>query len=878
MDKKILYLIDGNSLMFRAYYATIDYRTGAMMRTTDGRYTNALYGFCSMLHRRLIEDVDYVFVAFDAGSQTFRHQSYDEYKATRKPLPDELRTQIPYIKQYLDIMNVKREESDMYEADDLLASVARKFYRDFDEIRIITGDRDLLQLVNGRVKVFLTKQGIRELDEYNADNFQVKTGITPAQVADYKGLVGDASDNLPGIKGIGPKTALQLLERYQTLENIIAHVDELPAGVRARLEENKDVGIRCKELATLKLDVEVDFSADELKFPKYDFQALFEFFREFEFDSFLKQMEKDKPVAESEPPLIITEANADVKELLKGEAYIIPEIFTSNYYTGEFLGLGVVVGEKRLFFPGAVVAQNQDLKNYLEDGKRAKKTYDYKSLYSVLKRAGIEIANVEFDLLLAAYLVNPAFAADDFKKTVDNFRFNDIPYYDNIYGANKKMKIPDTEVYARYSVDKCELIRELEAELIAEIERNNLTGLYRIEMNLSEVLAEIELSGLLLDIYRLDEIGRAFALKAEESAEKVYQVAGERFNINSPKQLGEILFEKLRLPHGKRTKTGFSTNSDVLEKLQSDYPIARYILEYRAYNKLITTYVNGLKEVIDDKNYIHPLYRQALTVTGRLSSIEPNIQNMPVRTEEGQLIREVFISRFPDGYILSADYSQIELRILAHLSGEEKMLAAFNDDIDFHALTASQIFDVDLPDVTKDMRRTAKAINFGIIYGMSAWGLSEAINISQSEANVYINKYFENFSKVKTYLDGIIEEAKEKGYTRTILNRRRYIPEINSPNANIRAFGERTAMNAPIQGSAADIIKIAMVRIAKKLKEMNLKSVLIAQVHDELVFDCPPQEIDAVKALVQKEMTEAIDLNVKLTAEVNIGRNWAEAK
>jgi DNA polymerase-1 len=531
-----------------------------------------------------------------------------------------------------------------------------------------------------------------------------------------------------------------------------------------------------------------------------------------------------------------------------------------------------------LFFPGAVVAQNQDLKNYLEDGKRAKKTYDYKSLYSVLKRAGIEIANVEFDLLLAAYLVNPAFAADDFKKTVDNFRFNDIPYYDNIYGANKKMKIPDTEVYARYSVDKCELIRELEAELIAEIERNNLTGLYRIEMNLSEVLAEIELSGLLLDIYRLDEIGRAFALKAEESAEKVYQVAGERFNINSPKQLGEILFEKLRLPHGKRTKTGFSTNSDVLEKLQSDYPIARYILEYRAYNKLITTYVNGLKEVIDDKNYIHPLYRQALTVTGRLSSIEPNIQNMPVRTEEGQLIREVFISRFPDGYILSADYSQIELRILAHLSGEEKMLAAFNDDIDFHALTASQIFDVDLPDVTKDMRRTAKAINFGIIYGMSAWGLSEAINISQSEANVYINKYFENFSKVKTYLDGIIEEAKEKGYTRTILNRRRYIPEINSPNANIRAFGERTAMNAPIQGSAADIIKIAMVRIAKKLKEMNLKSVLIAQVHDELVFDCPPQEIDAVKALVQKEMTEAIDLNVKLTAEVNIGRNWAEAK
>lgn len=878
MDKKILYLIDGNSLMFRSYYATIDYRTGQMMRTTDGRYTNALFGFCAMLHRRLIEDVEYAFVAFDAGSKTFRHQSYDEYKATRKPLPDELRMQIPYIKQYLDVMKVKRKESDMFEADDLLASVARKFRDDFDELRIITGDRDMLQLVDDRVKVYLTKQGIRELDEYNADNFFEKMGITPAQIPDYKGLVGDTSDNLPGIKGIGPKTALQLLERYQTLENIIAHSEKLPAGVQAKIAENKDVGLWCKELATLRQDADIDFTVDELKFPGYDYQELFDFFRAFEFESFLKQLEKDKPAVESELPKIITDAKADLSGLLNQDAYIVPEVFSANYYTGEFLGLGVVIGKDRLFFPRDVVVQNKDLKAYLENGTYRKKTYDYKTLYSVLKRAGITIVGVSFDLLLAAYLLNPAYAADDFKKTVDNFHPSAIPYYDNVYGANTKMKIPDIEVYARYSADKCELIRELEAEMIAEMEKRELEGLFKIELELSEVLAEMELSGLLVDLYRLEETGRKFARKADESAEKVYAEAGERFNINSPKQLGEILFEKLRLPHGKRMKTGFSTNSDVLEKLQNDYPIARHILEYRAYNKLITTYVNGLKEVADKDGFIHPLYKQALTLTGRLSAVEPNIQNMPVRTDEGQLIREVFVSRFPGGVILSADYSQIELRILAHLSGEEKMIEAFNHNIDFHALTASQIFDVDLDTVTRDMRRTAKAINFGIIYGMSAWGLSEAINITPLEANIYINKYFDNYAKIKTYLDGVISEAKEKGYTQTILNRRRYIPEISSSNTNIRNFGERTAMNAPIQGSAADIIKIAMVRIARRFREEKLKSLLIAQVHDELVFDCRPEEVDAVKAIVEKEMTEAVDLKVKLTAEVNTGRNWAEAK
>ncbi|MDD4077201.1 MAG: DNA polymerase I [Bacilli bacterium] len=876
MNKKILFLIDGNSLMFRSYYATA--YTGNLMKTKAGVYTNALYGFCNMLHRRLIEEADYAFVAFDAGSQTFRHQSFTDYKATRKPLPDELKMQIPYIKQYLDIMNVKRKESDMYEADDIIASVAYKFYQNFDEIRIITGDRDLLQLVNDKVKVYLTKRGIAELDEYNHNNFQDKAGVIPEQITDYKGMVGDPSDNLPGIRGIGEKTALKLLEQYHSLENIIKHIEEFPTRIKTLILKNKKMGLRCKELATLKQDVELGCSIDDLKFDDYDHEQLVEFFRQVEFYSFLKRMEKEIIVSEKSLPTIINDANADLKAMLNSDAYINAEVFSANYYSGEFLGLSIVTAKKSLFFPKCMIEKNQDLKEYLENPTYAKKTYDYKMLYSVLRRLGIEIANVDFDLLLAAYLINPSYAADDFKKTVDNFCSNDLSYYDNIYGANTKMRIPKIDIYARYSVDKGLIIKELETKLKSEIDKMELTRLYNIELMLSMVLAKVELNGLLIDIYRLDEIGRELTFKAEDYAEKVYQIANEQFNINSPKQLGEILFEKLHIPHGRKTKTGFSTSSDVLEKLAVDYPIARYVLEYRAYNKLITTYVNGLKEVIDENRFIHPIYKQALTATGRLSAVEPNIQNMPVRTEEGQSIREVFVSRFTNGYILSADYSQIELRVLAHLSQDEKMIKAFNESIDFHALTASQIFEVDLEAVTKEMRRTAKAINFGIIYGMSAWGLSEAINITPLEANIYINKYFYNYDKVKVYLDSLIEGAKTDGYTKTILNRRRYIPEIVSTNANLRSFGERTAMNAPIQGSAADIIKVAMIRIDQKMTETKLKSLMIAQVHDELVFDCSPDEVEIMKRIILKEMTEAVTLKVRLTAEVNIGRNWAEVK
>ncbi|NLD26186.1 MAG: DNA polymerase I [Acholeplasmataceae bacterium] len=870
--KKIT-LIDGNSLMFRSYYATA-YR-GELMKTKDGIFTNALYGFCNMLNS-LLGEVEYAFVAFDAGKQTFRHQEYDAYKGTRKPLPDELRMQIPYIKKYLDLLRIPRFENLDYEADDLIASVANAMYDQVDEIRIITGDKDLLQLVNDKIKVCLTRKGIGELEEYNSENFFEKTQLTPSQIIDYKGLVGDTSDNLPGIKGIGEKTAIKLLSEYKTLEGIIAEAENIGGKTATLIKENSETGMMCKRLATLIRDINLAFSLADLKIGEYDIEALAAFYREMEFNSFLKKMNKAKSDHQEGNLEIISDDYADLE--LHGDACIIAEVFKENYYTGQFLGLSLVFSDHQYFFPVTSVIKNQGLKKYLEDERYSKSTFDYKKLYVVLRKHNLNIRNVSFDLMLAAYLLNPAYGSDDFKITADNFCTNSLPYYENVYGANTKMAIPSLETYAGYSVSKGMLLSKIQPQLKEEINKYEMQDLFRMEMELSPVLGKMEIDGLRIDLDRLNAIGEELSEKANGIAQEIYAIAGEEFNINSTKKLGEILFEKMHLPHGKKNKTGFSTNSDVLEKLAVDYPIAKMILEYRAYTKLVNTYVNGLKEVVDNDSFLHPLYKQALTQTGRLSSVEPNIQNMPIRTEEGQVIREAFISRFPGGKIMSADYSQIELRILAHLAADEKMIAAFNNDIDFHSQTAGVIYDLPLDKITKDMRRTAKAINFGIIYGMSAWGLSENLGITPLEANIYINKYFDTYARVKAFLDEIVAKAKTDGYTKTLFNRRRYIPEINSTNQNLRAFGERTAMNAPMQGSAADIIKIAMNRISRRLEAENMRALMIAQVHDELIFDTPLDEEEKLRELVKTEMENAVRLKIKLVVEVDSGDNWANAK
>ena len=868
-------LIDGNSLMFRSYYATA--YTGNLMKTKEGVYTNALFGFCNMLTKLLEDDYDYAFVAFDAGKKTFRHQQFTEYKGTRKQLPDELRVQIPIIKEYLDILNIKRLEDFDFEADDLIASASEMLNDGNNDIYVISGDKDLLQLVKGKINVCLTKKGVGELDVYNEENFKEKMGFEPLQILDYKGLVGDTSDNLPGIKGVGEKTAIKLINQYGSLEGIYEHINELKGKTQEMFINGKDIAFTCKYLATLRKDANIVYKKDDLKIVSPNREKLVDFFTKYEFASLLKRIQKEEMNDALVEQKEIVISNDFSKEDFD-DGYIVPEVFKSNYYNGDFLGISLILGDKKLFFTKEDIINNKLLKEYLEDEKYKKRTFDYKMLYFVLSRLGIEIKGVDFDLLLASYLINPSFANDDFHQVASNFSNNGIPYYDNIYGANTKMAIPSIEVYSNYSLQKALFLMDNYGNILKTIIEEELEYLFDIEMKLSVVLANMENVGLKIDVNKLDNVGKIFEDKIKSIAEDIYFIAGEEFNINSPKQLGEVLFEKLHLPHGKKNKTGFSTSVEVLEKLSKDFVIAKDVLEYRAYSKLVSTYINGLKEVKDENDFIHPLYKQALTQTGRLSSVEPNIQNMPVRTETGQVIREAFISRFDNGVILTSDYSQVELRVLAEMSKDPKMIESFINNIDFHSQTASELYEVSLDDVTKDMRRTAKAINFGIIYGMSAWGLSETIDITPIEANMYINKYFDTYSKAKECLDEFINSSKKLGYSKTLFNRRRYIPEVNSDNGNLRSFGERTAMNSPIQGTAADIIKIAMVDIYEEMKKQKLKSLMIAQVHDELIFDCVEEELELVRKIVKEKMEGAVKLSVPLVADSNSGENWFIAK
>ena len=875
-------LIDGNSLMFRAYYATA--YTGNLMQNKNGLYTNAIFGFCNMIHKLVNEDFDKVFVAFDAGKQTFRHKQFDEYKGGRKPMPSEFKVQIPYIKQYLDIMNIKHFECLDYEADDLVAAYAVLSNEQGHDVKVVSGDKDLLQLAKGNITVALTKKGITELDEYTEYNFKEKMGFESYQVPDYKGLVGDSSDNLPGIKGIGEKTALKLLEQYDTLENIINSVNELKGKVQSSILENQEMGLICKKLATLKSDFEVPYSLEEISKQSPNYEELVSFFKTLEFNSFLRKIEKDiannnkndKKELIEEEIISVTIADKDYDFSNIKDSYIILETVKENYYNDEFIGLAILSEELKIkvFISYETIKENKSIKQYLE-GIYNKKTFDYKRLYVSLKRMDIEINNVTFDAMLATYLINPSYVNEDIKINLEHFVNTNLNYDESVYGKGAKTIIPELDIVASHSIKKAMALRNSVDEIMKNIKEYDQEQLLEIELKLSTILGNMEINGLKVDATVLKQIGEELSLKQKEVERKIYDIAGVEFNINSVKQLGEILFEKLSLPSGKKTKTGYSTNVEILEKLAPNFEIARLVLDYRAVSKIISTYVNGLFELMNENDFVHPLYKQALTQTGRLSSVNPNIQNMPIRTEMGQVIRKAFISRFENGKIMSSDYSQIELRVLAHMSNDEPMINSFNSSEDFHTNTASWLYEVNPKDVTKDMRRTAKAINFGIVYGMSAWGLSESINITPFEANMYIMKYFTTHHKVREFLDQIIIDAKNNGYTKTLYNRLRYIPELLSSNKNLASFGERTAMNAPIQGTAADIIKMAMVKVVDAMKGMN--SVLIAQVHDELLFDVYPGEEEQLQKVVKEAMESVVELKVPLLVECGIGNNWLES-
>lgn len=870
--KKVI-LLDGNSIMFRAYYATA--YTGNLMKTSTELYTNAVYGFINMISKVLeTPNLTHIFVAFDKGKKTFRHQAYADYKGGRKPMPEEFAMQIPFIKEYLDILKIKRLETDEYEADDLIGTMAYKLQNEFDEIIVISGDKDLLQLVNKNIKVCLTKKGITDLEEYNEDNFKTLMGFEPNQLIDYKGLIGDSSDNLPGISGIGPKTAVKLLEQYQTLENIIQNSSNLSGKLKENIEKEALIGLQSKSLATLETNALIDVSVDELKLQTPDLKKLRNFYEKLEFKSFIKKIvfdeEKSQPVKINK---FFNQIDLVINALKTTDTVSLEvELDQENYHNANLLGISLVINEQGYYLD----KEHLNNKKFIEllESKEIY-TIDAKKTYVSLKYYGITLNKISFDVFLSAYVINPSLATKDIKSVFENFVNTNLPYQEEIYGKKTIYIIDDQEKLANYSIDKCSYILEFKNSIDQKIAENHQEALlYEIELPLAKILGEVEITGFKVDTQKLQSVGEFFHQKMEQLEKEIWDLAGHSFNVASCKQLGVVLFEELNIAKGKKTKTGYSTTAEVLEELAKRHPLPKLVLEYRKYAKLYSTYVVGLLATIKDDSKVHTIFKQALTQTGRLSSTEPNIQNIPVRTEDGRIIRSMFIPESSDNVLVSADYSQIELRILAHVTNCSSMINTFNQGIDLHSSTASKIYGVEITNVTKDMRRIAKAVNFGIVYGMSDWGLSEELHISPKQANEFSTKYFAVFPEIKPYLDKCILECKKNGYTNTMFNRRRYIPDINSSNVALRNFSERASMNAPIQGTAADIMKIAMINVYNQLVKNDLKAKIVAQVHDELILDVPKNELEIVKTLLKQTMENVTQLLVELEIDIECGDNW----
>ena len=872
-------VVDGNSIMFRAYYATA--YTGNLMKTSSGIYTNAIYTFIVMMNKIMsIEGLTNIFIAFDKGKKTKRHQEYGDYKGTRTKMPEELAMQIPFIKEYLDVVGINRLELDDYEADDIVGTVAFRGKNIFDEVEIISGDRDLLQLVQDNIKVFLTKKGLTDLDEYNKDNFFEKLEFYPNQLIDYKGLIGDSSDNLPGIPGVGPKTATKLLKEFGTLENLVDNASLVKGKVGEQISTFKDQAIKTKHLATIYTDADFELDFESTKVVEPSKKALKQFYERFEFTSFIKRLgeitetsseETNEEKVSTDYEVVINPSSINLGN--SESAFVEVEISEENYHHVTLLGISLYANNTGYYFDKEHISES--LLNILKDESIKKNLIDSKKTITVLTKNNIEINNVAFDLTLSAYLVDPVLGTKEYNDIFEHFSCNGLGYQESVYGKKNPYVIANMEDVVNYSIKKCCYLKQAMPKILSNLEKTNtLDLLYNMELPLARVLSEVELNGFKIDKNRLDELGEIFNQKLKVLEENIYLMAGHEFNISSPKQLGVIIFEEMQLAKGKKNKTGYSTAADVLEKLAKKHPFPKMILEYRKYAKLVSTYINGLEEQVHEDGLVHTIFKQALTLTGRLSSTEPNIQNIPIRTEEGRLIRSAFVPRSEDGMLVSADYSQIELRVLASISNCKTMIEEINNGVDFHSSTAAKIFNIEINEVTKEMRRIAKAVNFGIVYGMSAYGLSEDLSISVIDAQNFINRYFEIYPEIKKYLNDVVNNTMETGYTKTLFNRRRYIPEIKNSNYNIQEFGKRTSMNAPIQGTAADIMKYAMIAVQKKLKELNLKSKMVAQVHDELIIDCVKEEVEIVSKILKETMSSVVDINVLLDVDVETGTNW----
>ncbi len=899
--KKIM-ILDGNSLLFRAFYAL------PPLKTKKGQFTNAVYGFLSMLYKIIdTYSPEYLCVAFDPEKPTFRHEKYKDYKANRQKAPNELVQQFQLIRDVLDVHNIKRVEIEGFEADDVSGTFACAAKEQGADVYLVTSDKDYLQLIDENVKVVLTKKGITNTEEMNLNSMEEEYGLTPEQFVDLKALMGDSSDNIPGVSGVGEKTALKLMQEYKSLDNIYDNIDSIKGKLKEKLETDKMQAYMSQTLARIITDIPIEFNIEEYRVHKPDIKKLSELYDELEFRQFKKRLVEATPAEEQSQISLFDTDRAETfkivdiiyidseKELIdiikkisgKSRKAIIKFLLDGERaLLSNALALGISDGENIYYIDFEKANENKSLDsltNIFESKEIAIWGHSLKNEIIYLMKNNIQINNIEFDSEIGKYLLNPSESSYSMDKIAYEFLNVEIPSENQILGTGvrrKTFKEIDLEQRKAYIFNYLNTVNKAQKQITKNIDELKMTCLYdEIELPLIEVLAYMEFVGFKVDISVIDKLGVHFQEKITELEKDIYELAGESFNINSPKQLSVILFDKLALPIIKKTKTGISTDIEVLERLSSEHAIVDKIIEYRSMVKLNSTYVEGLKnEVNKDTGRVHSVFNQTIASTGRISSTEPNLQNIPTRTEEGRELRKAFVPE--DDYILcDADYSQIELRVLSHLADEQNLIDAFEQGLDIHAKTASQVFHVKLSDVTPEMRSRAKAVNFGIVYGISDYGLARDLKIPRKEAKKYIDNYMKYYSNIEKYMKNIVEQGKRDGYVTTYFGRRRYIPELSSRNFNIRSFGERIALNTPVQGTAADIIKAAMVGVYNRLKNNKMKSRLILQVHDELIVEAYKDELEEVKTILTEEMENVVvDFKVSLKSDINIGGSWYEAK
>ena len=878
-----LLLIDGNSIINRAFYGIMGSK---MLMTEDGTYTNAVYGFLSILFKEL-DDIkpEYLVVAFDLKAPTHRHKMYDKYKANRHGMPEELAMQMPILKETLKAMNVCIIEKEGYEADDILGTLAKWGQKEELEVTVLTGDRDSFQLIDKNIKVRIprTKMGKTETEDYTVEKIEEEYGLEPLDLIEVKGLMGDTSDNIPGVPGVGEKTALNLIKQYKSIDEVYNHIDEQKGKLKEKLSENKDLAYLSRTLGTIDINAPIEKDLGAFQVEEWNKPEVLEIFKKLKFNRFIDRFALQENIgatsfSDSQINTEIEHEKIVDKTKLAELKQEIQENKVIYYYLTEEKFIIYSPKTNKCFS----IENIQDFKDIFEDKNILKCSYKQKEEFIILWNKGIEAKNLMFDIAIAGYILNSNinkytieylaneyinFDIAEYLSNTEKTEAEQITLFDNA----DEPKEDKTYIYA-YAIYK------LYNVLIQKMEEAGSIDLFnKIEMPLTEVLASMQYEGIYIDKQELLDFGKELQEKIDILTQEIYELTGEEFNINSTKQLGEILFEKLKLTAKKKTKTGYSTDVDVLEKIKYEHPVIEKILEYRQLQKLNSTYVEGLIPYIDETGRIHSKFHQTVTTTGRISSTDPNLQNIPTRMELGRKLRKVF--KPEQGYIfVDADYSQIELRVLAHISEDKNMIEAFCNNEDIHAQAASKVFNIPLEEVTKEERTKAKAVNFGIVYGISEFGLGEQLGVSRKKAKEYIEQYLDKYSGIKEFMTNIVEETKEKGYVETLYHRRRYVPELKSNNYMVRQFGGRVAMNTPIQGTAADIMKIAMINVYNKLKENNLKSKLIVQVHDEILVETLENEKEQVKQIVKEEMENVIKLKVPLLAEVEEGYNWYEAK